>query len=194
MVPQPAQRYVQQRNTGGFRSGLDARERRERRRAEVALAVRLAGAGVDVGEAARRRGGGEVGGGVRAGEEAAGEGVVDDDLEAVAAEGGKELGFGAAGCWGLDGGRKASRVALYSSSEVMRAPALGSGPKVIRPRITRALPVPVVARGMMDGGSGDIVVVGSSGTQYVRALGGPSQERREGMVAELADGDGVGRR
>lgn len=94
VVQHPAERRLQQRQVVLLDHGLDDAQRLERRVFEVPRAVHAAHAAHGLAEAARGR---HVGGFVFAAEEAAGDRVVDDDVEAVAAAGGDELRFDGAG-------------------------------------------------------------------------------------------------
>lgn len=72
---------------------------------EVAVAVHGADGGGGVAVAAVSGDGGEGCGGVVAGEEAAGERVVDYDVDAVFAAAGDQFGFYGAGWWSWRGGQ-----------------------------------------------------------------------------------------
>jgi hypothetical protein len=94
VVEHPSESRLEQRQVVLFDDGLDDSQGLESGVLEVALAVGAAARAFGVAEAAAL---GHVGGFVFAAEEAAGDGVVDYDVEAVAAAGGDQFGFDAAG-------------------------------------------------------------------------------------------------
>ena len=94
VVDHPSEGCLEQSEVVLPHNRLDDRQRLEGGVLEVALPVHAAAGAFLVAETAAL---GDVGGLVFAAEEAAGDGVVDYDVEAVAAAGGDELGFDGAG-------------------------------------------------------------------------------------------------
>lgn len=102
VVNHPPKRRLQQRQVMLLHNRLNERQSLERGVFEVAFAVHASACAFGIAETAAGR---HVGGLVFAAEEAARDGVVDYDVEAVAAAGGDEFGFDGAGdCVVLLGG------------------------------------------------------------------------------------------
>ena len=94
VVEDPSESRLEQRQVVLFDDGLDDAQRFESGVLEVSLAVGASACAFCVAEAAAF---GHVGGLVFAAEETAGYGVVDHDVQAIAAAGGDELGFNVSG-------------------------------------------------------------------------------------------------